>query len=194
MKKLIFLIMFGAFVAAAFPAELRILGGGTFSRSTEPLRGVSIPEMYGQAASLTGLSVGGGIAFSLVRNVALEVDCLYLQKGITVKTYSSFDDTFLGSHALRVNELNFPVLVRFSIWPGTGPYLLGGGEFAFVLTQGPKNVDYGLIFGVGFRKQIRTIALSIEGRYHLGLQDISTDATMIRGMTRSAVILFGFSL
>ncbi len=194
MKKLMVVLLFGAFVTAAFPAEMRILGGATFSRSSEPLGGVSIPEIYGQAASLTGLSVGGGIAFSLVRNVALEVDCLYLQKGIMVETYSSFDDTFLGRHALRLNELNFPVLLKFSIWPGTGPYLMGGGEFAFVLTSGPKNIDYGLILGVGFRKQIRTMALSIEARYHFGLQDISTDSTMIRGKMRSAVILFGFSI
>jgi hypothetical protein len=192
MKKLMIVLVFGAFVSAAFPAELRILGGGTFSRSTEPLGGVWFPEVSPRVASLTGFTVGGGITFSLVRYVALEMDCLYLQKGTMVESWW-MDGTLLGRSARRINELSFPVLLKLRLSPGTGPYLLGGAEFAFVLNHEPRNMDSGLVLGVGFRKQVGTMAFSIEGRYHLGTRDLLTDETIMR-KTRSAVILFGFSI
>jgi hypothetical protein len=105
-----------------------------------------------------------------------------------------FDDTFIGSDVLRLNELSFPVLLKFSLRPGTAPYLLGGGEFAFVLTRSPKNTDFGLVFGVGFRKQVQKATFSIEGRYHLGLRDTMTEESSIMRKTRAVVILVGLSI
>lgn len=193
MKRFLFLWMFVVCVSSAFSVELKFMGGVTFSKSSEPLGGVWIPEANPRAASLTGVSAGGGVAFSLVRYVALEVDCLYFQKGSLVEMWWN-DDTLIGRDVLRLNELSFPVLLKFSLIPGTFPYLIGGAEFAFILTREPKNTDFGLVFGVGFRKQIEKTAFSIEGRYHFGVRDTSTEESSIMRKTRTVAILVGISI
>jgi hypothetical protein len=191
MKKLLIVFMLGAMVSSAFPAELRILGGMTFTKSSEPLGGGWIPEVIPQATSVTGMTFGVGIVFTLEQSIALELDGLFMQKGTTIET-RWMDGTLIGRDALRVNELSFPVLFRIAPWPETGPYLLGGGELAIVLTRKPREIDHGFVFGLGFRKQIRTMAVSIEGRYHLGGRDLMTDESPLRKM-RSFAVLVGFS-
>jgi hypothetical protein len=192
MRKILILLMIGVSVSTAFPAEVRILGGISFSRSSEPLAASPIPEVYIEAASLTGAAAGCGIVFTLEKFIALEVNGLFMQKGTAVVS-RWMDGTLIGTEALRVNELSIPVLFRVAPWPETGPYLLGGGELAFVLTRGPRKIDHGFVFGGGFRKKVQSMAISIEGRYHLGGRDLMTDGSPLRKM-RSFVVLVGFSL
>ncbi len=101
----------------------------------------------------------------------IEADALFFQKGSRIRYEMSAIEPFMA----RINELSIPVLVKVFFKPGTSPYILGGGEFAFVLTDGPKSVDYGLIGGIGFRKQLNNIGISLEARYHHGLQDMRPD-------------------
>ncbi len=192
MKKALIISIITLFVATAYPAEVKILGGISFSRSTEPL------EDYGRvdwtpvvAGTLAGVSIGAGVSFSLARGVDLELDCLFLQKGAIVEIIGIAGIPIERFNA-RVNELSFPVLLKLAITPGTGPYLIGGGELAWVLSREPESMDFGLIFGIGFRKSIGKTAISLEGRYHLGIGDLATDLSVLRRI-RAFVVLIGFS-
>jgi hypothetical protein len=191
MKRTLTILLIAAFVSTAYPYELKILGGITFARSSAPL------EDYGRVDwtpvvkdTLAGGTVGAGVSFSLARHLDLEVDCLYLQKGAVVEIIG-IAGPFMRFNA-RVNELSFPLLLKLSVTQGRSPYIIGGGELAWVTSREPKNMDFGFIFGIGFRKSIGKMAISLEGRYHLGIRDLVTDLSVLRRM-RAVCLLLGFS-
>jgi len=190
MKRIFFFLIFVMLVSGAYPLEFKILGGIDLSKSTEPFGGVW-SEVYPVAKYGAGAILGGGIEFPLTQNIALEVDGFYFQKGCRLEL--KYFDVVIGHKMERMNELSFPVLLKICLRPGTSPYLLGGGEFAFVLSNGPKRTDYGLVFGVGFRKQLKRTCLSIEGRYHHGFQDTLTDSSILRKM-RVFALMVGISI
>jgi hypothetical protein len=192
MRKLAFLLMLGLFVSVAYPVELKVMGGIDFSKSTEPIGGAwpgSSPDPTAEYG--LGAIAGGGVEFSLTKHVAIEVDGFYFQKGSAIEVREL---GVLNIHEMvRLNELSFPVLLKVCLRPGTSPYLVGGAEYAFVLSKGPKDTDYGLVFGAGFRKKVKRAFLSIEGRYHLGLQDTLTEESILREL-RVFVLMMGFSI
>lgn len=132
MKKLCFVLVFLVFTSWAYPVELKIMAGADLSKSTEPLRGLW-SEIYAVSQYGAGFVVGGGIEFTLTRNIALEVDGLFFQKGCRLEW--RYWDEVIGHSIERMNELSFPVLLKLYLRPGTSPYLLGGGEFAFALAK-----------------------------------------------------------
>jgi hypothetical protein len=173
----------------ALPLKFRFMGGVDSSRSSEPLGGVWLdypPKMCWAAGAL----LGGGIELFLSRNFCLEVDGLYLQKGCRIEPPWS---ELSGPDTVRVDELSFPILLKMRLKPGNSPYLVGGGEFAIVLSRDPKNIDYGLVCGAGYQQLVKGLLVSIEGRYHHGLHDLITDRTRLRKM-RVFVLMIGFSL
>ena len=119
--------------------------------------------------------------------IALEVDALYFQKGSKIKIIygNVVGDPFLE----RMDELSFPILFKYYFKQGSSPYVLGGGELAIVLAKDPKNIDIGLVFGAGFRKQVRSTYISLEGRYHHGLKDTTTGSWALRKMRVFALIV-----
>lgn len=197
-KSLVFLSLL-LLATWAYPADFKIMAGFSQSKSTErigPDGGVWLYTPYPEFG--TGLAAGGGIEFSLTRNLAIEADALFIQKGSRIRVEDM--GMPIGHSMARINELSIPVLVKVVLKPGTSPYILAGGEFAFVLTDGPKSVDYGLIGGIGFRKQLNNVGMSIEARYHHGLQDMRPDnltvsdfPTGLRKM-RGFVFMLGFSI
>ena len=197
MKKVFVLLSFLLLATLAYPADFKIMAGLSLSKSTGrigPADAVWLDPPYPESGA--GFAAGGGIEFSLDRNVFLEADVLFIQKGSKVR----YEMSSLGPFMARINELSIPVLVKVVLKPGTSPYILAGGEFAFVLTDGPKSVDYGLIGGIGFRKQLNNVGMSIEARYHHGLQDLRPDnlifsnfPTGLRKM-RVFLFMFGFSI
>ena len=146
-----------------------------------------------------GFVVGAGIEFTLTRNIALEVDALFFQKGCMLEV--RYWDEVIGHSIERMNELSFPVLLKLYLRPVTSPYFLGGGEFAFALAKqyDPNNygfltqrAEYGHVFSAGFRKQIKGAYISVEGRYNHGLQDMASDFWALRKM-RVFSLLVGFT-
>ena len=203
MKRLSFLLAILIFVSEAAAVDFKIFGGASLSRSTEPLEGYWL-EIYLVSQYGAGFVVGGGIEFTLTRNIAFEADVLFFQKGSGIEMRQRGDpvpDEVIGHSMERMNELSFPVLYRFYLKPGNSPYLLGGGEFAFVLSKAPdpnnyglisQRTEYGLVFGAGLRKQIKGGYLSVEGRYNHGLQDMASDFSILRKM-RVFSVLVGLS-
>jgi hypothetical protein len=172
MKKMCFLLVFLVFAVWAYPVEIKFMSGANLSKSSEPVlnRGEDpVRAVYG-----VGAVVGGGIEFTLTKNIAFEVDALYFQKGSRVEFLSG--DEILSRITKRLDELSFPVLFKFRLKQGTSPYILGGGELALMFPEDASGIDYGLVCGIGFRKQMRSVSISLEGRYHHGLQDTRHEA------------------
>jgi opacity protein-like surface antigen len=203
MKRSLFLFLIFLFVSVAYSQEFKFMGGITFSKCDRLVQDVFAEITY-KAAFKTGFLAGGGVELSLTKNIAFEIDGLYFQKGCKIKVYDL--GQFSNYINFEFNELSFPMLLKISIFSGTSPYILGGGEFAFVLShkldgwydiaQETKKTDYGLVFGVGFRKKIEKIFIFIEGRYHIGLQDLSRGESYYYlpfKKIRSFVLISGFS-
>jgi hypothetical protein len=191
MKRVLVILLAATLFSTAYAYEWRILGGLSIARSTEPL------EDYGRMdwspyvkANLAGGVGGAGVLFSLAPHLDLEIDGLFLQKGADVEIIG-IAGPFLRYHD-RVNELSVPVLLKLSLLHGTSPYVLAGGEAAWVISRAPKDVDYGFVFGAGVDIPLGKTVISLEGRYHLGLRDLTTDSSVLRKM-RAALVLIGLS-
>ena len=124
-----------------------------------------------------------GIGFeSRGDKVFWEVDVLYLQKGCRAET-----GDIRGN--FNLDEISVPVLLKFKFAPGTSPFILAGGEAAYVLsyknTEGyktdlkkfTKSFDYGLVFGGGLQLMMDTFGISIDARYHYGLVDLGNESS-----------------
>jgi hypothetical protein len=187
MKKICIFVFLALLAPRAYPAEFKIMAGLSLSKSTEPLFSYQVINPP-QSEYGAGLLAGGGIEFSLTRNITFEADALYIQKGSKIRLE---DQGMVIGHLMeRMSEISFPLLIKISLKPGTSPYIVGGGEIAFVLPKGPKRIDYGLVVGVGFRKQLKKFDMSLEGRYYHGLQDLHS---ILRKM-RVFVFTVGFSI
>jgi opacity protein-like surface antigen len=173
MKKILAFFFLLSFASLAYPADFKIIGGLSLSKSTEYMDPGGLPGPSLQAQYRSGFAVGGGVEFSLARNLALEVDAIFNQKGTRIRLQENDDPPVYWM--VRINELSIPVLAKVRLKPGTSPYILAGGELAFVLTDAAKSVDYGLVGGIGFRKQLNKIGMSLEARYHHGLHDLQPE-------------------
>ncbi len=196
MKKVFVPIFLLLLVSWTYSAEFKILGGLSLSKSTGPITRqdggyIFLPHPEFGA----GIIAGGGVEFSLNSNIVLEADALFLQKG------SRIGYQLLADHRLtRINELSIPVLIKVLFKPGTSPYILAGPELAFVLTDGTKSLDYGVVGGIGFQKKLGGIAISLEARYHHGLRELMSDdltppdVPVLMKKMRVFAFVLGFSL
>jgi hypothetical protein len=179
----------------AYPTDFKIMAGLSFSKSSEPMfhQGDIVFLFPPYAEFGAGFIAGGGIEFSLARNVVLEADALFFQKGSRIGLEEQ-----IGTAMARISELSIPILIKVLLKPGTSPYILGGGEFGFVLTDGrTKSVDYGLLGGVGYRMRLKKSAMSLEARYHYGFQDmLPADVVLGYGVRKMRAFSFmlGFSI
>ncbi len=191
MKRLFFLFLLLVIASWAFPAKLKILGGVSLSRSTEPVDG-PVFDYYYKPVYGAGVIFGGGLEFNLAPRIALEIDALYIQKGSRVEV--RYGDEVIDLVRIRTDELSFPALFRFHYRRGTSPYVLGGCELAVVLAKDARAIDYGLVFGVGYRKQMHSALLTLEGRYHHGLQDTNRGPHVGLRRMRALAFLVGVSI
>jgi len=197
MKKAFAFVLLLFLATWAYPADFKIMGGLSLSKSTDiNPGGLAIYSWRAQYGA--GFAAGGGIEFSLAKSLALEIDALFIQKGTRVRFVESGDPPVYWIE--RINELSIPVLVKVLLRPGTSPYILGGGEFALVLTDRPKSTDYGLVGGIGFKKQLDKLGMSLEARYHHGLQDLRPNSVIFPAIStlsrkmRVFVFMIGFSI
>ena len=198
MKKMLVFLSLVSLATWAYPADFKIMAGLSNSKSTERIGPEGVGWIYTPYSEFgAGFAAGGGLEFFLTKNLAIEADALFIQKGSRIRVEDM--GLLIGHYMARINELSIPVLAKVLLKPGTSPYILAGGEFAFVLTDGPRSVDYGLIGGIGFRKQLNNVGLSIEARYHHGLQDMRSDINAsdfpagLRKM-RGFIFMLGFSI
>jgi len=180
-----FLSIFASFISAAYAQEFRLIQGFNLSiYSIHPDEYVStfIPPVVLDLKSnfLAGLLIGGGIEFDISKNITVGIDALYFQKGSIIIA----DEVIISNYDL--NELSFPILIKIKPSSGFPAYLLGGGELSFIIThevdgtnitEDAKTLDYGLVTGGGVEIKLKNSTVYLEGRYHLGLKNI-TKATI----------------
>lgn len=141
----------------------------------------------------------GGIGYEVGSRFGLEIDLLYFQKGVMFEgsvsqAVAGFSANFEA--AASIDELSVPILVKFRLLPVPTPYVVCGGEIAYIMSskavyeynnitdgesqagtevykEGVNRMDYGLVFGGGIEFKAGSVYVFIEGRYHIGLADIA---------------------
>jgi len=149
-----------------------------------------------------GFTAGIGYEFAVFFPLFLEIDVLYIQKGFkfeevrdTTITIGSDTYSYRDKVVLKGDELNVPVLLKLRFSEGASPYICGGFEAGYVLSnkfvwegttlkngeveeeeqdtvdvkEFTKSLDYGLVFGGGIELGLGGAVLTLDGRYHFGL-------------------------
>lgn len=199
MKKTLFIFLLLIFISGVNAQELKLIGGPIISNYTNrwPPSGDDIwifnSSLNPFRNHKTGFIAGFGTEFVLNKNIALELDALFFQKGSTFVRYTWYLPKKIGKEIYNMSGLSFPVLVKMRFLPRPFPYILGGGKLSFLLSHRRKNkmwggfgyretqdnlientkkIDYGLVLGCGFEIKISKVFFLIEGRYNLGLRNL----------------------
>jgi hypothetical protein len=209
MKKYLIIIFILFFCYGAYAQELKLFGGANFSKYTEKY----VPPWVMSADynpfhdSKMGFLAGGGIELVINKNIAFEMDALFVQKG------SNF--SYLNNEKFKysLNVLSFPIILKLYLIPNFPFYLLEGYEYSIILSHEKifiangqevskenikpktKSYDQGVVFGLGFKQKLPSGSLIIEARYNLGLRNLSKDYRDYPSIKTSAAgILFGFTI
>ena len=194
MKKFLFILLSLIFVSRLYAHEIKFMLGGNFSKY------VISPEVYYDSvlgddytyeiSKKKGFLLGCGIEFALARNVSIEIDGLYFQKGSRIQQFYSLLEIGVFPQNYTLHVISIPLLLKIKFLSGSSPYVLGGSEFSFILSHGYTSVldgrtgdwisikeftqsfDYGLVLGAGFEVKMETTSFFIEGRYYPGLRNI----------------------
>jgi hypothetical protein len=153
--------------APAAAQWLKVIGGVGLGNYEMPEGGIVTERRSGTVIG-GGLELGSG-------SVVGEIDVLYMQK----KNYEVDTDW-----EFNLSELSIPLLVKVKPLAGVTPYVVGGWETAFILSQqttGPgqslsahldtKTLDYGLVIGGGIHFPLGPVSAEFEARYHYGLTE-----------------------
>jgi len=156
--------------------------------------GLNLANLGGDDAEYTdvdkkmrmGFTVGGFVTYSINEMFAIQPEVLYTQKGAK---YEDPDDDFKETD--KYEYLEIPVLAKFTI-PTEGnisPNLFVGPALGILMSakwdwewgdesgsedmkDDSKSTDFGLVFGAGVDIGMPHSAITIDGRYTLGLTTI----------------------
>lgn len=133
--------------------------------------------------------------------MAVEVDALYFQRGSFFEHSYIYTPWELGltewevtiKETYNMKGIGFPILVKAKFLPPPFPYIIGGCELSLILSHSRTisfsdyfyerkddiieytgRDDFALIFGCGFEMKISKFIFSLEGRYHLGQNNLFT--------------------
>jgi len=204
------------FVSSIYAQELKFLGGLNLSRYS------IYPEVYQDIYGFQyndksnfkmGSVIGCGIEFPFTKKITFGIEALYIQKGSKIKTESPSIEIYSAPKEYTLSTISFPILLRTRFLKGSSPYILGGGEFSFIIShryinilngqgrdsldikENTHNFDYGLVFGFGFEIKIEEHSFFIEGRYHLGIKNISKVYQRYESIkTNAIVVVMGFKI
>ena len=185
---------------ASAPGGLKVLGGVglaniTYSQDGSAAAGTSI-DQYKKSK----LGILGGIGYQSGSRFGFEINFLYVQKGVRFEGSDSGSAVGTGGSfdvKVKVTEVSLPVLVKIRFKEGSTPFVIAGGEIAYILSSkadywakddatdeiysgtedlneydNMNKIDYGLVFGAGFELVSGPVPLSIEGRYHMGMANL----------------------
>lgn len=177
---------------------IKLFGGLSLGTIRHDLEGIEDVDDY--IKYLLGLV--GGIGFEAGGRFGVEVDIMYVQKGVKLDV----PDQDVGGGELIsfradvvFNQISMPVLFRIKFLPGTSPYILFGGTVSYILSSEAEytmssnlggtetgsedlyaddaenfgRLDYGVVGGVGLEVAFgSTMHVFFEGRYIYGLANI----------------------
>jgi len=159
-------------------AQLTLKAGGSFASTTDS---EGLPE----GDTRLGAAVGLGFGFQFGEGkFALHPELLYVQKG------GKFGD----AGTLRIDELDFPLLIQFNVPIKLfTPYLYGGPQAEFELKcmaagddcVNSESVRWGAVAGLGFRV---FELVTLEGRYNWTFSELSEE---LSAEPRTILVLLG---
>jgi len=192
MKKFLLIFLTIILVSTTHAYGFKFMAGGHLSKYAVEPEGAGV-----EWKNKMGFLVGGGIELFSVPYISLEIEGLYFRKGSKVEIIG-----VEGDYTLDV--ISITPLVRVKFLPGPSPYVLGGGEFSYILTHKlddvdikntTKSIDYGVIFGAGYEMSMPGASLFFEGRYHLGLNNILKDPAPGESLkTKALVVIVGIKI
>ena len=188
-KKIVFLALL-LLIGPSLYGDFKILGGLNLSNYSGNENTIWTYKM--------GFQGGLGIEIDMTYRTLFEVDILFFKKGS--RTGPSIREE---RHVL--NTVSFPVLLRSKLFHGTSPYVVGGVEFAGIISnimnqkeEDPvdlegtlKGLDISVVFGGGFEMELKEqLFLFIEARCHLGQRNLLVlpNEGLVRKTT--AIVLF----
>jgi len=192
MKKFLLIFLTVILVSTTHAYGFKLMAGGHMTKYAV------MPEIVGDEWNYkTGFLLGGGIELLSIPNISLDVDGFYSRKGSKFKS-----DPAENEYVLDV--ISITPVVRVKFLPGPSPYVLGGGEFSYILTHKldeadikdeTKSYDYGLVFGAGYQMSMPGASLFFEGRYYLGLANILKDPDPDESLkTKALVVIVGIKI
>ena len=216
MKRPLVLIFSVMFVSCIHAQEVKFLCGLDLSKYAiwpETYQGIDGYQYNDKSSFKIGFIIGGGIEFSFTKKITFEIDVLYFQKGSKIERENLSLEIYIAPKEYTLHMICFPMLLRTKFLSGSSPYILGGGEFSFIISHRYTNIlngerrdsfniidntskfDYGLIIGGGYEIKAEKCSFFIEGRYHLGLGNISKDYHVYESMkTNTLVVVTGFKI
>lgn len=192
MKKFLLIFLTIILVSTTHAYGFKFMAGGHLSKYAVEPEGAGV-----EWKNKMGFLVGGGIELFSVPYISLEIEGLYFRKGSKVEVIG-----VEGDYTLDV--ISIPALIKVKIMPGPSPYILGGGEFSYILTHKfddvdikntTKSIDYGVIFGAGYKMSMPGASLFFEARYHLGVANILKDPAPGESIkTKALVVIVGIKI
>ena len=192
MKKFLLIFLTIILVSTTHAYGFKFMVGGHMAKYAVEPEGAGI-----EWKNKTGFLVGGGIELFSVPHISLDIDGFYFRKGSKVE--------IIGVEAdYTLDVISITPVIRVKFLPGPSPYVLGGGEFSYILTHKLdgvdikdtiKSFDYGLVFGAGFQMSMPGASLYFEGRYHLGIANILKDPDPGESLkTKALVVIVGIKI
>jgi opacity protein-like surface antigen len=192
MKKILLIFLTIILVSTTHAYGFKFMVGGHMAKYAVEPEGAGI-----EWKNKTGFLVGGGIELFSVPHISLDIDGFYFRKGSKVE--------IIGVEAdYTLDVISITPVIRVKFLPGPSPYVLGGGEFSYILTHKLdgvdikdtiKSFDYGLVFGAGFQMSMPGASLYFEGRYHLGIANILKDPDPGESLkTKALVVIVGIKI
>ena len=191
MKKYLLIFLTIILVSTTHAYGFKFMAGGHLSKYAVEPEGAGV-----EWKNKMGFLVGGGIELFSVPNISLDIDGFYFRKGSKVDIAG-----VEGDYTLDV--ISITPLVRVKFLPGPSPYVLGGGEFSYILAHklddtdikgNFKSFDYGVVFGAGYEMSMPGASLFFEARYHLGLNNIQKTPPDESKKTKALVVIVGIKI
>ena len=210
MKKCLFIILIFIFASGAYAQQFKLIGGlnissyshrwqdeGYWAADADYFQEHASEGYWAADAnffrspfrySKTGFLGGFGVEFPLNKTIAIELEGFYFQKGSYIDYWGIWAEQ--RTEAYNMKGISFPLLVKAKFLPQPFPYIIGGGEFLFILSHSrtitvdtetkedllerTKRFDLGLVLGIGFEMKVLKVPCFLEGRYNLGQRNLHT--------------------
>ena len=186
--------------ASSTPGELgpdiKLYGGATSSWYSEPPDGLMIPEVSFAIRHLQRAVAGIGFDLSLNRLLSFDFGVQYIEKG-TRAPLQELNGPLMEKHVYKLDQVSVPVGLKLRFLPDSTPYILAGGELAYVLSHKltvypdpmlpvmpytvdikgeTRRIDLSAMAGAGIEVVYKRLGFFAEARYYLGLVNLNNGA------------------
>lgn len=202
-KKALFVALTTVLLAApaasapgALVRDIKLYGGATSVRYSVPPDGIMIPEVRFVMRHLRRAVTGVGVDLALNRLLSLDIGIQYVEKGARAPL-QYLNGPLMEKNVYKMGQVSIPAAFKLRFLPESTPYILAGGELAYVLSHKltvypdpmlpvmpymvdlkseTRRVDLSAMAGAGIEVVYKRLGLFAEVRYHLGLINLNNGA------------------